>query len=148
MGVQPLIPVTGQRKSVKIFGAVEIYSAKFTYQRSDVFNADTYLQYLEHLAREYYPKRTYLIHDSASYHTKPIVFEWFHNNRRWIQAQPLPKYSPELNATERLWHHVRLTATHNRYFPSQNELWWTLRTTFRSIQKRPNDIQGYLHPFL
>jgi len=68
IGSQPQIPVTGQRKSVKIFGAVEVYTARFIYHRAKVFNAVTYLEFLDQLARCYYPKRTHLIQDNASYH--------------------------------------------------------------------------------
>lgn len=147
IGSQPQIPVTGQRKSVKIFGAVEIYTAQFTYHRADVFNAETYLVFLEQLARRYYPKRTHLIQDNASYHKDATVWSWFTHNRRWLEVQPLPAYSPELNATERIWHHTRVAGTHNRYFVSEEELVGTLHRVFRSIQHNPINIRGYLQPF-
>ncbi|RLC29301.1 hypothetical protein DRH13_05940 [Candidatus Woesebacteria bacterium] len=69
-GHQPLIPVTGARKSIKIFGSVELRSARFLNQRAKVFNSETYINYLEHLARYYYPCRVYQIQDNASYHKK------------------------------------------------------------------------------
>jgi hypothetical protein len=73
-GHQPLIPVTGARKSIKIFGSVELRSARFLYQRAKVFNSDTYINYLERLARYYYPRRVYHIQDNASYHKKKEVW--------------------------------------------------------------------------
>jgi hypothetical protein len=66
IGSQPQIPVTGRRKSVKIFGAVEVYTARCTYHQATVFNAATYLVFLDQLARCYYRKRTHLIQDVAS----------------------------------------------------------------------------------
>ena len=59
----------------------------------------------------------------------------------------LPPYSPDLNAVERLWHHTRLTGTHNRYFEDIDELNGTLTRVFRSMQRRPEQIHGYLQPF-
>jgi transposase len=147
IGSQPQIPVTGQRKSVKIFGAVEVYTAQFTYHRANVFNAATYLVFLEQLARRYFPKRTHLIQDNASYHKDATVWGWFKDNRRWLEVHPLPAYSPELNATERLWHHTRVAGTHNRYFVNEAELVGTLQRVFRSIQHNPIQIRGYLRPF-
>src|SRR5437773_11876441 len=47
-----------------------------------------------------------------------------------------------------IWHHVRLKATHNRYFGTEQELKETLHSTFRSIQRSPKQITGYLQPFL
>jgi transposase len=38
-GHQPRVPVTGERKSVKVFGCVEVYSARFLFHYEPVFNA-------------------------------------------------------------------------------------------------------------
>ena len=146
-GVQPCIPVTGQRKSVKVFGSVELFSARFWYQIAGVFNAQTYLVYLERLARAYFPRKTFLIQDNASYHKDKTVWGWFKDHQKWLTVWNLPPYCPELNATERLWHHTRITGTHNRYFISVDELYDTLSRVFRSMQQVPQQIRGYLQPF-
>ena len=147
-GCQPQVSVTGQRHSVKIFGCVEIYSARFLYHRDRIFNAQTYLDFLEQIARRYYPRPVLYIQDNASYHKDADVWEWFAANRSWWEVYPLPPYCPQLNATERLWHHTRLQGTHNRYFIDQGELWLSLTSVFRSIQRKPEQIMGYLAPFL
>jgi transposase len=147
-GCQPQVPVTGERKSVKIFGCVELYSARFTYHRDTVFNAETYLDFLEQVARCYYPHRVIFIQDNASYHKDQNVSSWFEANHSWWETYNLPPYSPELNATERLWHHTRISGTHNRYFASHDELVTTLTSVFRSMQRRPDQIRGYLAPFI
>ncbi|PYU36831.1 MAG: hypothetical protein DMG54_35620, partial [Acidobacteria bacterium] len=69
----PEIPVTGQRKSVKILGAIELRKVRFHYLRDCVFNAETYLAFLQNLARRYQRQGAILIHDNASYHTKPPI---------------------------------------------------------------------------
>lgn len=146
-GHQPSIPVTGQRKCLKVFGSVEIFAARFLYQMAEVFNAETYLAYLEHIARAYCPRKTFLIQDNASYHKDKEVWSWFGENRKWLTVYNLPPYCPELNATERLWHHTRLVGTHNRYFITIEELQDTVSRVFKSIQHAPNRIRGYLQPF-
>lgn len=146
-GYQPEVPVTGARKSVKIFGCVEIYSARFLYHRAPVFNASTYLDYLEQIARRYYPRPVIYIQDNASYHKDKDVWAWFKENRSWWEVHNLPPYSPDLNATERLWHHTRAAGTHNRYFLNESELMNTLTRVFRSMQSNPQEIAGYLRPF-
>jgi len=147
-GCQPQFPVTGQRQSVKIFGSVEVYSGRFIYRRGTVFNAGSYLEYVEQVARRYYPQPVIWIQDNASYHKQEAVWQWFAAERDWWHVVNLPPYSPELNATERLWHHVRTTGTHNRYFATERELCATLTSVFRSMQRRPEQILGYLQPFL
>src|SRR5438552_13905526 len=73
VGHPPEIPVTGQRKSVKILGAIELRKVRFHYLRDCVFNAETYLAFLQNLARRYQRQGAILIHDNASYHTKPPI---------------------------------------------------------------------------
>jgi hypothetical protein len=75
------------------------------------------------------------------------VLEWFGANASWLEWHGLPAYSPQFNAAEPLWHHTRVQATHNRSFKNTGEILDSLERTFRSIQKQPQQIQGYLRPF-
>ena len=59
--------MTGERKSVKILGAIELWGARFHYRQDTVFNAATYLAFLEQLARRYRRQGAILIQDNASY---------------------------------------------------------------------------------
>jgi transposase len=148
-GHQPLVPVTGQRKSIKIFGCIDIFAAKFIYYQDSVFNATTYLEFLEKkVARRYHRKKIFYIQDNASYHKDGTIWEWFNDNRKWIEVYNLPPYSPEFNAAEPLWKYTRKVGTHNRYFESETEIIDTLTTVFTGIQKNPKPIEGYLQPFL
>jgi len=141
------VPVTGQRKSVKILGAVEIYRADFHYRQATVFNADTYLTFLKQLAPHYRRRGAILVQDNASYHKDADVWSWFKSNRNWIEVHQLPPYSPELNAAERIWQHTRKTGTHNRYFVTEDEIVTTLTRVFGEIQTRPDVIRSYFNPF-
>lgn len=147
VGQQPLVPVTGQRQCLKVIGAVEVFSARFAYEFVDVFNAETYRTYLERLARRWYPHKTYLIQDNASYHKERDLWAWFRENRAWLTVTQLPPYSPELNAAERLWHYTRMESTHNHYFATFGELTASVTKTFTGIQRRPQRVCGYLAPF-
>ena len=76
VGHPPEIPVTGERKSIKILGAIELWRARFHYRQDTVFNADTYLGFLEQLARSYRRSGAILIQDNASYHKDAEVWKW------------------------------------------------------------------------
>jgi transposase len=141
------VPVTGQRKSVKILGAVEIYRAEFHYRQDTAFNAETYLTFLKQLAPHYRRRGAILVQDNASYHKDADVWSWFKSNRNWIEVHQLPPYSPEFNPTERIWQHTRKTGTHNRYFVTEAEIVTTLTRVFGDIQTRPDAIRSYLNPF-
>ena len=53
VGRPPEFWVTGDRKTVKILGAIELWRTRFHYRQDSVFNAATYLAFLELLARHY-----------------------------------------------------------------------------------------------
>jgi len=145
---QPEVPTTGSRESCKVFGAVNLFNAKFTYHMDTVFNADTYISFLDQVYSAYYPRKVWLINDNASYHKKAEVWDFVRSTRGFLKLYFIPPYSPSLNAIERIWHHVRMEATHNRYFETLEELRLVLRRTFASIRARPHQIEGYLYPFI
>lgn len=149
---QPKIPTLGQRNTQKIFGAVELYSADFVFEHKneEKFNHETYVDFLEKLLTHFYRKgkRIYLIQDNASYHKKAETYDWFTHQRKYIEVFNLPPYCPELNAAERIWHHTRVKATHNRYYDTKAALCNALFETFKDIQKNPHSIQNLIAPFL
>ena len=91
--------------------------------------------------------RVYLIQDNASFHKKPGVLEFFAKHSRQIEVFSLPPYSPDFNATERLWHYTRKESTHNRYFDRPDALCQSLFATFADMQRHPEKIWGLLVPF-
>jgi hypothetical protein len=61
------VPITGERKSVKILGAVELQDRRFLDQRDPVFNGQTYLHFLQRqLAPRYRQRGAILVQDNAS----------------------------------------------------------------------------------
>lgn len=148
---QPKIPSKGQRNTQKIFGAVDLYSSDFIYMHktNDNFNYETYIEFLENMISHYYKnkQKIFLIQDNASYHKKSETYEWFSEHRKYIEVTNLPPYCPELNAIERLWHYVRVNATHNRYHDTQESLRKALFQTFETIQNNPHSISGLFTPF-
>lgn len=100
------------------------------------------------MAQRYPRQEVFLVHDNAAYHRAPEVREWLGDYGHRFHLCPLPKYSPEFNAVEPLWHYVRVQATHNRYYATEPEFVQSLDGTLRSIAHDPQQIQGYLHPFL
>jgi transposase len=83
-----------------------------------------------------------------AYHKEQQVWAWFAANRKWLEVHLLPPYSPELNAAEPLWHHTRVHGTHNCCFKNEQEIMVSLEGVFRSIERQPQQIMGYLQPFL
>src|SRR6516225_5228775 len=64
VGRSPEVPVTGERKNVKVFGAIELWHTRFHYAQDTVFNASTYGTFLERLGRHYRRGGAMLIQDT------------------------------------------------------------------------------------
>lgn len=148
-GSQPLVATTGQRNTQKVFGAVDIRQPGVHFVQGEaMFNGQTYTAFLNSLAHRYCRQEVFLVHDNAPYHHAPEVKAWLGDRGHRFHLVPLPKYSPDLNAVERIWHHVRVNATHNRYFPTKQEFVRTLGGALKDIAENPEQIVGYLNPFL
>jgi transposase len=151
LNCRPEIPTRGERNTQKILGAVRLQDAKFAYRhQTEYFNHVTYQSFVQDIILPTYYRRghrIYLIQDNASYHTHPEVWTWFKEQRPRLEVFPLPKYSPEFNAQERLWHYTRREATHNRFFETPADLCDSLFQTFADVRKHPEKIQGLLRPF-
>lgn len=148
---RPEIPTRGERHTQKILGAVSLQGSRFAYRhQSEYFDQVTYRSFLEEVVMPTYYRRghrIYLIQDNASYHKAPEVWEWFRAQRRRMEVFPLPKYSPEFNAQERLWQYTRRAATHNRYFATPHQLCASLFATFADMKRHPEKLDGLLAPF-
>lgn len=148
---QPHVPTRGERNTQKIFGAVRLDTAQFTYlHQPDYFQWETYVAFLDRvLVPAFYRRghRVFLIQDNASYHKKRETYQWFAQHRRYVEVFQLPPYCPELNATERIWNYTRKHTTHNRYFEQPAELSHALHRTFRHVQRHPEDIANLMRPF-
>jgi hypothetical protein len=149
---QPRIPTRGQRNTQKILGAVALDGGQFVYRhQTEYFNTQTYGQFLEEVVLPTFYRRghrIFLVHDNASYHKHPDIQAWYQTQSKRLEVCPLPRYSPEFNAMERIWQFTRREATHNRYFATVGELCESLFSLFADIQEHPALILGLLWPYL
>jgi transposase len=60
--------------------------------------------------------------DNARYHHARILRDWLWKQRKIVQLLFLPPYSPQLNPIERVWKLARRLCTHNKYFPTLDDL--------------------------
>lgn len=106
VGHPPEVPVTGERKSVKILGTTELWRLRFHCKQDTTFNTMTYLGFHEQLARHYRRCGAILIQDNASYHKDAEVWRWFSNNRHWLEVHQLLAPSGSGNIRGRTEHTI------------------------------------------
>jgi transposase len=121
------------RKSVGYFGAVRLRDGKLVYRReNEKFNAVTFFKFMKELRRVTAAtrRRVVVISDNAKYHHARLHKEWRAENSEKFALEYLPPYSPELNPIERVWKLTRRKATHNRYFPTLDDIINAVEETF------------------
>jgi transposase len=119
----PVLLHAPTRKSIALFGAVNLRDGQLVTQFSSKFDAITFGDFLKKLLRHRPRKqRLVLILDNARYHHATILQPFLAERRHILSLCFLPPYSPELNPVERVWKLARRLCTHNQYFPQLNDL--------------------------
>ena len=128
------------RKSITCFGAVSLYSGKFIRMISPIFNAITFETFLKKLLRHRSRnKKMVIIRDNARYHHAKLLKPLLKKHHKHLELLFLPPYSPQLAPVERVWKLTRRLSTHNRYFPSLDEVQTAIECCFDRWLK-PNAV--------
>lgn len=67
-------------------------------------------------------RKVVLFVDNDKAHSAKPVRQLLEKHGHQIQVEWLPPYSPELNAQEEIWRHMRRRVTHNHYFEQMDAL--------------------------
>ena len=128
------------RRSIALFGAVNLRGGQMHALFCNPFNGDTFTVFLRTLLRRRaHGRRMVVISDNASYHKSPPVREFLGHCDSRLELLYLPPYSPDLNPIERVWKLTRRLCTHNRYFPQLDELREVVGAQLRAWCK-PNEF--------
>ena len=119
----PVLLHAPTRKSIGLFGAVNLRFGQLVTQFNEKFNAITFETFLRKLLRHRRKgHRLIIILDNARYHHANLLAPFLRKYRRVLNLSFLPAYSPELNPIERVWKLSRKLCTHNQYFPDLQDL--------------------------
>jgi transposase len=119
----PVVLQAPTRKSIALFGAVNIRSGRLITMLTDPFDSTSFEWFLRLLLRHRRRRRrTVLILDNAAYHYGENLEELLGGYRGRVGLDYLPPYSPDLNPIERVWKLLKRLCTHNQYFETLDEL--------------------------
>jgi transposase len=119
----PILRHAPTRKTVALFGAVQLRQGRFVRHVTPKFNAHTFAGFVRQLLRHRRRgQRLVLILDNATYHHARALAPLRTRSRRVFPFCFLPPYSPDLNPIERVWKLTRRLCTHNQYFPELDDL--------------------------
>ena len=136
----PVLLHAPTRKSVALFGAVNLRHGQLVTLQKPTFGAMTFRQFLgkllPHRARD---RRMVLILDNARYHHARSLRPFLDSRQALVRLDFLPPYSPDLNPIERVWKLARKLATHNEYFPKLENLTAAVSAQM-DAWKKPNPV--------
>jgi len=119
----PVLLHAPTRKSIALFGAVNLRFGQLVTQFNEKFDAITFESFLRKLIRHRRKgHRFMIILDNARYHHAKLLAPFLRKYRQVLKLSFLPPYSPELNPIERVWKLSRKLCTHNQYFPDLQDL--------------------------
>ena len=134
----PILLHAPTRKSVACFGAVSLRCGRLVTGFEPKFNGESFHRFLKSLLKHRSQGRRMLVLvDNATYHHARVLQPWLHQHRKALSLLFLPPYSPELNPIERDWKLTRRLATHNRHFPTLNDIVEAVSERF-AIWAKPN----------
>ncbi len=134
--------------SIKAFGAISVDDRpRWHFRFAERFNSITYLDFLKRLVRGN-PRKVFLVADNVGYHKSRVVTEWTGSNLDKIELFYLPAYSPDLNPVEGVWRLTKRKSTHNRYFPTKEELHRHVFRRFNRFQGNPASIRPMIRTLL
>jgi len=147
-GQQPLIPTTGKRKNYKVWGLIDYFSGRLFYAGSTGrLNAAAYCAFLATvLAQTAGP--LIVIQDGASFHTAKATQTFIAAHAARLTVYQLPAYSPDYNLIEHLWRTVKRRKTHNRYFPTFEDLIAAVTDGLEQFRSAPADVKQLMGTYL
>ena len=138
----PLVLHAPTRKNVGVFGAVSITDGRFLSRLEKTFSAQTFLDFLKQLMRRRRKnKKLVVVLDNARWHHAQSLAPWLYKHKDSLFLCFLPPYSPELNSIERVWKLTRRLCTHNRYFPTLENLTAAIANQFDRWSKPNNTLR-------
>ena len=112
IGEQASVPITGNRGKRILHGAINIKSGDVVLLITEVWDEVTHQFFLEMLKRHWRSWQIVLFEDRGSPHTSEESQEVAKG--LGIEIRLLPRATPELNAMDHLWRHVKRWGLGNR----------------------------------
>lgn len=135
-GQTPVVPATGQRFGVNMLSAVSARGhLRFMVGKGKV-TGPVYVEFLRRLIH-HAPRPVFLILDSHPVHKSRVVKEYVASTHGKLRLFYLPPYSPELNADEQVWNHVKTHGVGRAVLAGAEHLKTFVLAHLRRLQKSP-----------
>ena len=112
-GADLRVPAPGQAKKVAMMGSLDHAARRLVVHTSPTKRSSDFIAHLEQLDRLYGPKPgratkpVVLVEDNGPIHVSKATRAALEARQHWLTVEWLPKYAPELNDIEVVWHDLK-----------------------------------------
>ena len=112
-GADLRVPAPGQEKKVALVGSLDHTARRLIVHTSPTKGSSDFIAHLEQLDRLYGPqpgrpiKPVVLVEDNGPIHVSKATLAAIDARKHWLTVEWLPKYTPELNDIEVVWHDLK-----------------------------------------
>jgi transposase len=132
-GRQAEVPTPGTNRKVAVFGALEPWTGRWTYELYRRKGAIEFIHFLERVLAASPGRPILLIRDNAGFHKARPVATWLQPHPR-SEPLSLPTYSgPRHNPVEKVWWRLKQQVAANRLHGSLADLVATIRGFFAAF---------------
>ena len=127
-GVDLRVPAPGQAKKVAMIGSMDHVTRQLIVHTSPTKRSSDFIAHLEQLDRLYGPKPgqpmkpVVLVEDNGPIHVSKATLAALEARKHWLTVEWLPKYAPELNDIEVVWHDLKAHHLAHQTFSSTDAL--------------------------
>ena len=127
-GADLRVPAPGQAKKVAMMGSLDHVTRRLIVHTSRSKRSADFIAHLEQLDRIYGPKPgcvtkpVVLVEDNGPIHTSKMSRAALAARSHWLTVEWLPKYAPELNDIEVVWHDLKAHHLAHRTFTDVDDL--------------------------
>ncbi len=100
--------------------------------------------FLKHLKR-HFRHGVIMLWDRGTIHRSKITQEFVRQSRKWLDAEFLPPYAPDLNPDEWLWNHLKYRKLANFCPNTIGDLKGAIRRSVIQIRKKPGLVRSFFH---
>ena len=112
-GADLRVPAPGQAKKVAIIGSLDHVTRQLIVHTSQTKRSRDFIAHLEQLDHLFGPqpgraiKPVVLVEDNGPIHVSKLTRKAIEARKHWLTVEWLPKYAPELNDIEVVWHDLK-----------------------------------------
>lgn len=112
-GADLRVPAPGQAKKVAMLGSLDHVTRRLIVHTSPTKRSSDFIAHLDQLDHLYGPKPgramqpIVLVEDNGPIHVSKLTLAALDARKHWLTAEWLPKYAPEINDIEVVWHDLK-----------------------------------------